>query len=189
MHDKKCKNCNLNFKTKDHRAKFCSRKCSTFYNNKRREKPSKEQRLNISNGLKSYWKNNPDKIRRGEEAALSAAKSTRGKYKERYPESILELSKRTVQKILTRLKIGCCICGWNESSCDIHHIEGKKIENPNAHSNLTYICPNHHRMIHNNLVSKETVETALKLRLSLHPELYLEQDAQAGITENNISIQ
>ena len=38
------------------------------------------------------------------------------------PDSIMELSKRTISKILHRSGVGCAICGWNESTCDIHHI-------------------------------------------------------------------
>lgn len=38
------------------------------------------------------------------------------------PETIMELSKRTISKILNRSRKGCSICGWNESICDIHHI-------------------------------------------------------------------
>jgi hypothetical protein len=71
-------------------------------------------------------------------------------------KSILELSTRTVQKILKRMwidgKLKCSNCGWNKTMCDIHHIQGKKIENPDSHDNLTYICPNCHRLAHRNIL-------------------------------------
>ncbi len=87
-------------------------------------------------------------------------------------------STKTLQRILGHLS--CEICGWNDSTRDIHHILPVSQGGKNTLDNVIVLCPNHHRMIHNNLVSKEIVETTLKLRLSLHPEFTLEQDALAG---------
>lgn len=64
------------------------------------------------------------------------------------PKSILDMSPRTVSKLLRRMKISCCICSWNEATCDIHHIIPKKDGGTNDDTNLTILCPNHHRMIH-----------------------------------------
>lgn len=75
------------------------------------------------------------------------------------PESLLELSSRTIRKILKRLEIGCSRCKWNEGTCDIHHIHGRKIENPNKHNNLTYICPNCHRLFHEKKIGFNDVIT------------------------------
>jgi predicted HNH restriction endonuclease len=36
--------------------------------------------------------------------------------------------------------------------CDIHHINGRDVENPDAMVNLTYLCPNCHRMAHRGLL-------------------------------------
>lgn len=73
------------------------------------------------------------------------------------PSSIMDLSSRTISKILKRLGKGCSRCGWNEASCDIHHIRGKKIENPDSHSNLTLICPNCHRLAHSGMIRIEEI--------------------------------
>jgi hypothetical protein len=67
----------------------------------------------------------------------------------------MELSKRTITKLLKRLNIGCSRCGWNESTCDIHHINGRKIQDYDNHDNLTLICPNCHRLVHTHKISKE----------------------------------
>ena len=75
------------------------------------------------------------------------------------PLSILELPGRTVTKILKRLGIGCSVCGWNEDVCDVHHIRGRKIENADAHENLTYICPNCHRLAHKGKIAVESLVT------------------------------
>ncbi len=64
------------------------------------------------------------------------------------PQSILDLSKRTISKILKRSKKGCSICGWNKASCDIHHIVHRKHGGTNDNSNLIVVCPNCHREIH-----------------------------------------
>ena len=48
---------------------------------------------------------------------------------------------------------GCSKCGWNETICDIHHIRGRKIPDPHSHSNLTYLCPNCHRLAHEKILA------------------------------------
>lgn len=89
-----------------------------------------------------------------------------------------EYHTKTLQRILKHLS--CEICGWNEAPRDLHHIIPVSDGGKNKLNNVIIVCPNHHRMFHNNLVSEEAVLTALKSRLSLHPELYQEQDALAG---------
>ena len=64
------------------------------------------------------------------------------------PETIFDLSKRTISKILNRANKGCSICGWNESTCDIHHIIERKNGGTDILSNLIIVCPNCHRVIH-----------------------------------------
>lgn len=62
--------------------------------------------------------------------------------------SIMDLSKRTISKILHRANAGCSLCGWNESTCDIHHIIQKKHGGSDDMDNLILVCPNCHRIIH-----------------------------------------
>lgn len=68
--------------------------------------------------------------------------------------SLSELSVRTVTKILKRMQLPCSLCGWYVEGVvgDIHHIIEKKNGGSNDHSNLTYICPNCHRMVHSNKI-------------------------------------
>lgn len=61
--------------------------------------------------------------------------------------SIYEMSSRTRRKVLSRLGLPCSRCGWNEAICDIHHIRGRKIRDADNHRNLSYICPNCHRLV------------------------------------------
>lgn len=72
------------------------------------------------------------------------------------PKSLLDMSKRTASKILKRMNLGCSICGWNEASLDIHHILPKSKGGTDDNSNLTLLCPNHHRMAHSGIIDKFT---------------------------------
>ena len=93
----------------------------------------------------------------------------------------IEFHANSLARVLKELP--CEICGWNETTRDVHHIIPVSEGGKSAMSNLIVVCPNHHRMYHKHLISEEATEAALKLRLSLHPHLYKndeEQDALAG---------
>lgn len=62
--------------------------------------------------------------------------------------TLQDLSKRTFVKILKRMNVGCSICGWNESTCDVHHIIPKKEGGSDNFDNLIVVCPNCHRICH-----------------------------------------
>lgn len=146
-----CKHCGKVVLKSEHRQKFCSKSCFGFYSNKHR-KLSEESKQKSLDALKKYREENPTK------PFENACKSSKGKF---YGDikSILDVSTRTAHKIIKRIGLGCCVCGWNESTCDIHHINGKKVENFNGHWNLTLLCPNHHRMFHTKKLKKEDVKT------------------------------
>lgn len=77
-------------------------------------------------------------------------KHTKGKEN---PKSISDVSKRTVSKILRRLDLPCSCCGFYVKGLvlDLHHIIPKKQGGNDNMDNLTYICPNCHRMAHTDL--------------------------------------
>ena len=106
---------------------------------------------------------------RGKEYVKFIGSFTKGKFKGAFIESILSVSKRTSSKILKRLHLGCCVCGWKEGSCDIHHIDGRKVENPDRHENLTLLCPNHHRMYDRKLIARKEISSLIKRYLT--PEI------------------
>ena len=89
-------------------------------------------------------------IRKDRHIRCDECKQHRKHSKEQEINSILDCSKRTISKILNRSKIVCAICGWNESTCDIHHIIEKCNGGTDDVSNLIIVCPNHHRIIHTN---------------------------------------
>ena len=75
---------------------------------------------------------------------------------QRVPISLLDMSKRTVSKVLIRLGIGCSNCGWKESSCDVHHIVPRKQGGTDDNNNLTVLCPNCHRLAHTDKLHRFT---------------------------------
>jgi len=149
--EKICKYCGKEFDTNSStkRKVFCNSSCAAKFNNKDKV-VSEETRLKISKALKGR----KQVYKKDQSITVGNAVKTGKKVK-----SIFELSSRTISKLLQRLNIGCCICDWKESSCDIHHINGRKIEDPHNHKNLTILCPNHHRMIHNKRLDKSLLKT------------------------------
>lgn len=147
---KQCEQCGKQYKTSKKDRRHCSVDCA-------RLDPSTKCRQ--IEGLKKAWKDNPSQFSHGEAHSQAVGKSTKGKYRQDNISSLLTLSKRTVRKVLSRLKISCVRCGWNEGVCDLHHIKGRGIENADAHFNLAYVCPNCHRLIHAKKVDGKSLQT------------------------------
>jgi len=74
-------------------------------------------------------------------------------------DTIFKMSSRTRTKLLQRMGKGCSRCGWNEAPCDLHHIHGRKIKDPNSEKNLTLLCPNCHRLFHTGKINEKDVLT------------------------------
>ena len=175
-----CENCNKEHNGSYGSGRFCSKECAKSFSTKNKRKLINEK---VSNSLKGriisdltskkiseagkgkrHTEETKEKIRKSklefykEEENILKISIAHLSQKGKNINSILDVSSRTVTKILKRLKIGCSLCGWDKATCDLHHIKGRKVANPNAHSNLTYICPNCHRLVHAGLVdSKELV--------------------------------
>ena len=103
--------------------------------------------------MKVRWKS--DAFKRN--IANKTAKTQRGCALHK-AKSIYELTTSTRNLILEQLKIGCSRCGWNEEKCDFHHISGRNIEDEHTHVNLSYLCPNCHRIAHNRDIQLTTFE-------------------------------
>jgi 5-methylcytosine-specific restriction endonuclease McrA len=164
-----CKNCNTNEAIKYSKytnGNFCSKKCARAYS-------TKINRDIINKRVSLKLKNLPNRIKLKYNYVCEKCNEpfiTTKKFRIGRPEhcnncrrktkfidinkvtSITELSKRTVCKILKRANAKCPICGWNKSSLDLHHIISKKKNGSNEHFNLIALCPNCHRMAHNNLI-------------------------------------
>lgn len=154
MANRPCPACGNLVTSRDSRTRYCSLSCAVSTNNRKRLL-GKGARRKISESLKAYYAKHKPTEEDREKMRRAVGKSTRGRFRPESPESILELSSRTKIKVLQRLAIGCCICGWHKAPCDLHHMGGRKIKNADHHSNLTYVCPNCHRMIHHGLIPVE----------------------------------
>lgn len=158
---KNCENCDKEHDGTFASGRFCSKKCSRSYSSsiKREERNKKISQSLMGNKLSEDTKSKISNTQKGrtlsENHKRKIATSVKKSYEVNNPQSILDLSKRTVTKVLERMNKGCSRCGWNESTCDIHHIDGRKIPNANNHENLCLLCPNCHRLVHAGKVKKE----------------------------------
>ncbi len=155
---KHCEQCQHEL-TKKHQKRFCSLSCAAKFNNAKRPPMSEEQKIKLSVSLKRAHEMNKSNFSRGTRHSKAVGKSTRGKFRKDEPNSILELSTRTQQKIIRRMNIPCVVCGWCESTTDIHHIIPRKNGGSDDHSNLTIVCPNHHRMLHTKKLDASNLKT------------------------------
>jgi hypothetical protein len=73
--------------------------------------------------------------------------------------SLLDISGRTVSKIVKRMQMKCCICGWDRCVVDLHHIIPRAKGGPDDISNLTPLCPNCHREVHHNLIDANLLKS------------------------------
>jgi hypothetical protein len=65
-----------------------------------------------------------------------------------FPTKFEDLSIGQLAFVCKELGLPCATCGWNETTCDLHHILARKDGGTDVHSNLTHICPNCHRKAH-----------------------------------------
>lgn len=162
---KTCLNCNKTFKDNYKEQKFCDRSCSSSYNNKLRILSPKTKHK-IKNSLIKFNTENKRiynyvcskcrdpfeasrRIKKGRPTNCSKCKRKVKKLNIRDVLSLKELSKRTVSKIFRRMQLGCSACGWDKCVCDLHHIVPKVRGGLDTHNNLSYLCPNCHRLVHN----------------------------------------
>lgn len=66
------------------------------------------------------------------------------------PKNIYDMSSRTRMKLIKRMSLACFNCGWDKAACDIHHIISSSDGGNDDHDNLTVLCPNCHRLAHEN---------------------------------------
>lgn len=71
----------------------------------------------------------------------------------------LQKNKTTSISTISRIfkDIPCEICGWNKTTRDMHHIISVKDGGKTSLENIICLCPNCHRLVHKNLISKEVL--------------------------------
>ena len=127
--------------------KFCSCSCSAMYNNKQRRLTTKGKKKLVKCIVcgNEFWASihiNTTKCK------CENCKKHNRKHYNPDPKSIKDMSSKTTAKLIKRAGLGCSICGWKESSLDIHHIIPKKEGGTNDNENLIMLCPNCHRIVH-----------------------------------------
>jgi 5-methylcytosine-specific restriction endonuclease McrA len=154
-----CENCGKEIKPEDdYRAessrkrkkplRFCSRSCANAHSH------SQAQREKASASLKEYFSKN-EVWNKGKTTSQNAS------CEKRELRNLFDMSKRTISKVLKRLKIHCSRCDWYEEGVvgDVHHIIPKKVGGSDEHTNLTYLCPNCHRTVHSGKIDSTELKT------------------------------
>jgi hypothetical protein len=148
-----CQQCGKSFVSREKLAKFCSHSCSAKYGNKARF-VTESQRKKAAESMLRYWKNHPGELHKVHLA------SQKGKHKSKMNiSSVFDLPSRTRAKIISRLKSACFNCGWDQGTGDLHHIIPKSKGGDNKHENLTYLCPNCHRLAHEGKIPATTLKS------------------------------
>ena len=132
-----CEKCGKVMTEKFGSGRFCSRACA----NARVHTDSTRKKLSIA-----AKNNSANRI-------SSTAQNVRIAKVKQKPVNLLDLSKRTISKIVLRMELPCSCCGVYVPGVvwDIHHIKPKHLGGSDSADNLTYICPNCHRICHTNI--------------------------------------
>jgi len=155
---KECENCNNIQGGEYGSGRFCNSKCARAFSTK-----DKRNEINYKVSLKLKNKNKIEhfyKCNKCEEGFTSITKIKKGRnihcefckrkvvHSLQNPKTLFDLSTRTIAKIIKRANIKCMMCGWDKTSLDIHHIIPKKNKGTDNDDNLICLCPNCHRMAH-----------------------------------------
>ena len=153
----KCEHCGKVMTEKYGSGRFCCRACA----NSRSLSEAKKQK--IANTLKNKGTHNvicencgnlfTTKDYSRKQCYICLPKTIKHNSTGKDPKTILELSSRTISKILLRLNLPCTCCNFYVSGIvlDLHHITPKASGGSDDASNLTYICPNCHRIAHTDI--------------------------------------
>jgi len=162
-----CENCTKKYSILYGSGRFCSQLCARSFS-------TKEKRVEINNKVSirlngmtkeltlyscEKCSNNFEskKIRTGRKVHCNECKRKAPHSKN--PTNIMELSLRTISKILKRANIKCGMCSWDKTSLDIHHVVERRNGGTDEDNNLAPLCPNCHRMAHEGKYTKEQLQT------------------------------
>lgn len=166
-----CENCNEEHDSSYGSGRFCGNKCARGYSTNKDDRKEKILK-NCSICQNSILVN-----KRAPSPSIKCDEC-KNKIRERIKEKkridklnkvpcIKNLSKRTITKIFKRANIGCSICDWKESTCDLHHIIHRKDGGLDNDENLVLLCPNHHRIVHDKTLNKYDVDYLKIINLSV----------------------
>lgn len=145
----KCENCKKEHDGTYGSGRFCSATCARGFS-------TKEKRVEINEAVsKKLSKDKYNGLTKQQFIQRENAEKHASYERETDITTLYDLSKRTISKILKRMKLPCSKCGWYVEGVvgDIHHILEQKNGGTDEHNNLTYVCPNCHRLIHTNKIN------------------------------------
>lgn len=148
----KCENCGNDHNGEYGSGRFCSSKCARGFS-------TKAKRAEINEKVsKTLLRNNgytEEEIKIIKEEKIKHSTYIR----DNEPLNLFDLSKRTITKVMKRMNLPCSLCNWYVEGvvCDIHHIVSRKHGGTDEHTNLTYVCPNCHRLIHNDKINESKI--------------------------------
>ena len=161
-----CETCGKEFfedwrKDKRTPCRFCCKKCSNT------RKPSEASLRKIASSLKVFYEKKAKEPQTCIECGsvfftkdLSRKKcfnclpnNVKKAHIEKEPKSILDMSRKTSMKIAGKMKLPCTCCGFYVEGVvwDFHHIIPRSKGGSDKMDNITYICPNCHRIAHTDI--------------------------------------
>ena len=157
--ERKCENCECLFMADPREvnrgnAKYCSLSCS-----------SKNTRKNQEKIIKSCIFCNEYYETKDKNSKYCSSNCKQRHYRQKSKKDD-NLSMKTYNRVFK--DAGCEICGWNESTTDLHHITPVSEGGINELNNLINVCPNHHRMIHKNLITKDVLNEVITNRKPIY---------------------
>ena len=174
-----CKNCEKPFEAqlrelKRGNAKFCCRSCGlTYTNNYRKLHKLKCQYIHCNKDYESKNRNSKYCSSR----CSSKARNLRSTGSIKNGKNKL---KRDVIAITSETGFQCFICKWHETSCDIHHIIPRRKGGTNEMSNLSVLCPNHHRLADRKILKDPPSVSSRYRTICSSLEISRELEARAG---------
>lgn len=152
-----CKECHKSFYAQSKEinrgnALFCSLSCNAYHQNKVRSA------ILIEHGCRYCGRtySNNSKI------SFYCSRNCKARFY--YYRTKKNSSSNHTSLIYKLRKKPCEICGWDEATRDVHHIISVSKGGKDTNSNLIAVCPNHHRMIHRNLISQNDLKKIAKSR-------------------------
>jgi 5-methylcytosine-specific restriction endonuclease McrA len=153
--EKKCEFCENTFLAKAKEstrggARFCSRSCSGSHSNKIRPYVD----LLCKKCGKSFSTKCKQALYCSKEC--SYRKSTSYRYRNHLNAKIKKIISTSI----------CFNCGWDKTTCDVHHVIPRKKGGTDELHNLIIVCPNCHRLADRHLLNLTTIPTVANKTLN-----------------------
>ena len=153
----RCETCGKIMTEKFGSGRFCCRSCANTRTHTDESKAKISKSINLNNSKRfSICSTCGDKFYTRDFSRHECYKClpvTRRTAKCKPAKNLYDVSARTLSKILKRMELPCSCCGIYIEGIvwDIHHIKPVKFGGTNDITNLTYVCPNCHRIAHTDL--------------------------------------